>query len=60
MGPGARLYILHLLSDGFIFQLEGVMSHRSVVAQAVLVAAVIWLVIQVKSAEIQPFICFQF
>ncbi|MGI4872800.1 MAG: MBOAT family O-acyltransferase [Janthinobacterium lividum] len=53
-------YILHLLPDGFTFQLEGVMARRSVVTQAVLVAAVIWLVIQVKSAEIQPFIYFQF
>jgi alginate O-acetyltransferase complex protein AlgI len=53
-------YILHFLPDGFTFQLEGALARRSVVTQAVLVTVVIWLVIQVKSAEIQPFIYFQF
>jgi alginate O-acetyltransferase complex protein AlgI len=53
-------YTLHFLPDGFTFQLEGALARRSVVTQAVLVTVVIWLVIQVKSAEIQPFIYFQF
>jgi alginate O-acetyltransferase complex protein AlgI len=53
-------YLLHAIPDGFTFQLEGVMGRRSVVTQAVVVTVVIWLVIQVKSAEIQPFIYFQF
>jgi alginate O-acetyltransferase complex protein AlgI len=53
-------YILHFLPDSFTFQLEGALARRSVVTQAVLVTVVIWLVIQVKSAEIQPFIYFQF
>lgn len=48
-------YVLHSLPDGFTFQLEGAMGRRSVVAQAMLITAIIWLVIQVKSAEIQPF-----
>ncbi|TVT38450.1 MBOAT family protein [Hymenobacter setariae] len=53
-------YLLHAIPDGFTFQLEGAMGCRSVVTQAVVVTVVIWLVIQVKSAEIQPFIYFQF
>jgi D-alanyl-lipoteichoic acid acyltransferase DltB (MBOAT superfamily) len=53
-------YLLHAIPDGFTFQLEGAMGRRSVVTQAVVVTVVIWLVIQVKSAEIQPFIYFQF
>jgi len=53
-------YLLHFIPDGFTFQLEGAMGRRSVVTQAVLVTVIIWLVIQVKSAEIQPFIYFQF
>jgi D-alanyl-lipoteichoic acid acyltransferase DltB (MBOAT superfamily) len=53
-------YLLHFIPDGFTFQLEGAMGRRSVVTQAVVVTVVIWLVIQVKSAEIQPFIYFQF
>jgi len=53
-------YLLHALPDGFTFRLEGFMGRRSVVTQAVVVTVIIWLVIQVKSAEIQPFIYFQF
>jgi len=53
-------YVLHFIPDGVTFSLEGFMARRSVVAQAVLVTAIIWLVIQVKSADIQPFIYFQF
>jgi len=53
-------YLLHALPDGFTFQLENVVGRRSVVTQAVLITVVIWLVIQIKSAEIQPFIYFQF
>ena len=53
-------YALHAVPDGVTFSLEGFMGRRSVVTQAVLVTVVIWLVIQVKSAEIQPFIYFQF
>ena len=57
---GDLIKLLHAIPDGFTFQLEGVMGRRSVVTQAVVVTVVIWLVIQVKSAEIQPFIYFQF
>lgn len=53
-------YLLHALPDGFTFRLEGFMGRRSVVTQAALITVIIWLVIQVKSAEIQPFIYFQF
>lgn len=53
-------YVLHFLPDGLTFRLEGVVARQSVVAQAVLLTVIIWLVIQVKSAEIQPFIYFQF
>jgi len=53
-------YALHAIPDGITFRLEGFMGRRSVVTQAVLITVIIWLVIQVKSAEIQPFIYFQF
>ncbi|WP_046245380.1 MBOAT family O-acyltransferase [Hymenobacter terrenus] len=53
-------YVLHFVPDGLTLHLEGVLARRSVVTQAVVLTAVIWLVIQVKSAEIQPFIYFQF
>jgi len=53
-------YALHALPDNWTLRLEGVLARRSVVLQAVLLVVIIWLVIQVKSAEIQPFIYFQF
>ena len=53
-------YALHAIPDQMTFRLEDLMGRRSVVTQAVLITLVIWLVIQVKSAEIQPFIYFQF
>ncbi|MDO7851342.1 MBOAT family O-acyltransferase [Hymenobacter convexus] len=53
-------YLLHFIPDGLTLRLETALARRSVVEQAVLLTLVIWLVIQVKSAEIQPFIYFQF
>ena len=53
-------YLLHFITDGLTLRLETALARRSVVEQAVLLTLVIWLVIQVKSAEIQPFIYFQF
>lgn len=51
---------LYILPDGFTFQLAGALGRRSTLTQAVLITVVIWLIIQVKSAEIQSFIYFQF
>lgn len=53
-------YGLHFLPDGLTLRLEAAVARRSVLTQAVLLTAIIWLVIQVKSADIQPFIYFQF
>ena len=53
-------YVLHFIPDGLTFRLESVLAQRSVVTQALVLTVIIWLVIQVKSAEIQPFIYFQF
>ena len=53
-------YLLHAIPDGLTFRLEGALARQPVVTQAVLLTVVIWLVIQVRSAEIQPFIYFQF
>jgi alginate O-acetyltransferase complex protein AlgI len=53
-------YLLHFIPDGLTLRLETALARRSVVEQAVLLTLVVWLVIQVKSAEIQPFIYFQF
>ena len=53
-------YCLHFIPDQVELTLEGFMGRRGLVAQAALLTLVIWVVIQVKSAEIQPFIYFQF
>ncbi|MFD2720431.1 MBOAT family O-acyltransferase [Hymenobacter monticola] len=53
-------YLLHFIPDGLTLRLETALARRSVVEQALLLTVVIWLVIQIKSAEIQPFIYFQF
>ena len=53
-------YALHFLPDGLTVRLEGMMARRSVLTQAALLTVIIWIVIQVKSADIQPFIYFQF
>jgi len=53
-------YCLHFIPDRVSFTLENFLAHRSVLAQAAVLTVIIWLVIQVKSAEIQPFIYFQF
>jgi len=53
-------YVLHFIpnswQEGFIMALK----HGGVIVCALLIAMVIFLVIQVKSSEIQPFIYFQF
>jgi hypothetical protein len=53
-------YVLHFVPDswqeGFILMLK----RGGVIVCALLIALVIFIVIQVKSSEIQPFIYFQF
>jgi D-alanyl-lipoteichoic acid acyltransferase DltB (MBOAT superfamily) len=53
-------YVTHFVPDAFQERCVRVLQRGSVVLCALLIAAVIYLVIQVKSSEIQPFIYFQF
>lgn len=53
-------YITHFIPDSVQERCVCVLEKGSVVLCALLIAAVIYLVIQVKSSEIQPFIYFQF
>ena len=53
-------YLTHFIPDSFQNLFVRVLERGSVVLCALLIAAVIYLVIQVKSSEIQPFIYFQF
>ena len=53
-------YISHFVPDRWNESCIGLVRRGGVIVAALLVAAVIFIVIQVKSSEIQPFIYFQF
>ena len=53
-------YVLHFLPRRVSRRFSGEVVHMPLLVQAVLVVAVIYVVVQVKSSEIQPFIYFQF
>lgn len=53
-------FITHFIPRRIEFNTETLVSQSPVIVKAMLLVAVIWLVIQVKSAGIQPFIYFQF
>ena len=53
-------YVTHFVPDRWCDACVNVIKHGGVVLGAIVIAAVIFIVIQVKSSEIQPFIYFQF
>jgi D-alanyl-lipoteichoic acid acyltransferase DltB (MBOAT superfamily) len=53
-------YVLHLLPQECDRLTQRVVTALPIPVQVVLVVAMIWLVMQVKSSDIQPFIYFQF
>ena len=53
-------YLTHFIPERFNKKSELMLSRTPVFAQSFLIVAVVWIVIQVKSADIQPFIYFQF
>ena len=53
-------YIIHFLPRGWENRLRQMVSDSPVLVQAFFLAAAIYLVVQLKSAGVQPFIYFQF
>ncbi len=53
-------YLLHFLPDRLYALLDGLFIKAPLVLKSLVLAAVIWLVIQTSSSEIVPFIYFQF
>jgi D-alanyl-lipoteichoic acid acyltransferase DltB (MBOAT superfamily) len=53
-------YVLHFLPDRLYALLDGLFIKAPLVLKSLVLAAVIWLVIQTSSSEIVPFIYFQF
>lgn len=53
-------YIAHFLPEKVQHKATDIVIKNNVVINAIIIVAIIWVVMQVKSAEIQPFIYFQF
>jgi alginate O-acetyltransferase complex protein AlgI len=53
-------YAIHFIPDSFTEKMEGLVVEMPLIMKAICIVAVIVLVIQTKSAEVQPFIYFQF
>lgn len=53
-------YALHFIPSSVDRKIEGLLVRTPLPAKAFFVASVIWMVVQVKSADVQPFIYFQF
>lgn len=53
-------YLIHFIPKKVDLKLETALVRSSMFGRAIVLALVIWTVIQVKSAEVQPFIYFQF
>ena len=53
-------YLLHFVPTRVDGWMQGVVSRAPMVVQVALIVVVAWLVMQIKSADIQPFIYFQF
>jgi len=53
-------YITHFIPKRVHTLSENVLTHSPVLIKALIVVVAVWLVIQVKSSDIQPFIYFQF
>ncbi len=53
-------YLLHLLPESIDNLARRIVTAAPLILQVLLVAAMVWCVMQVKSSDIQPFIYFQF
>lgn len=53
-------YLLHLLPERIDATAQRIVTHAPAALQIVMAATMVWLVMQVKSSDIQPFIYFQF
>lgn len=53
-------YVMHFVPSSWSDRVRGVVTRSPLVVQVVMMVVMIWLVMQVKSSDIQPFIYFQF
>jgi len=52
--------VLHYCPEGWRSKVENLISKTPLVGQAILLALVVWIAIQAKSADLQPFLYFKF
>ncbi len=53
-------YLFHWMPDSIEFSFEKLLRKTPIVLQSLMLAVVIWILFQARSADIQPFIYFQF
>jgi hypothetical protein len=53
-------YLMHFTPTRFKMGMQKVVTNTPLIGKAALILVIAYIVIQVKSAEIQPFIYFQF
>ncbi len=53
-------FVLHFLPESVGEKTEQILAKTPIIGQALLLAVVIWFVAQIRSADLQPFIYFQF
>ena len=53
-------YLLHWLPESLSDKVKAVITKCPLLVKGLLIVALIWLVIQIKSSDVQPFIYFQF
>ncbi|UPT68370.1 MAG: hypothetical protein M0D57_06970 [Sphingobacteriales bacterium JAD_PAG50586_3] len=53
-------YLMHFTPTRFKINIRNVVTNTPLIGKAALILVIAYIVIQVKSAEIQPFIYFQF
>ena len=53
-------YVLHFLPQSLTEKTQGLVTRSPLLVKALLIVLLVWVVIQVKSSDVQPFIYFQF
>ena len=53
-------YVLHFMPESLSAKTRGFVTRCPLVVKALLIVILVWIVIQIKSSDVQPFIYFQF
>jgi hypothetical protein len=53
-------YVLHFMPEFLSVKAKDFVTRCPLVVKALLIVILVWIVIQIKSSDVQPFIYFQF